>query len=77
MKKLILTGVLFIAGANCITAAAQDKVKLAFASVLQNNMVVQQNKPFKVWGVAPPRGNRDNICGLDKDFNESYCRRRQ
>lgn len=53
MKKLIRIGVLLIATANCLLAVAQDKVKLAFASVLQNNMVVQQNKPFKVWGYAP------------------------
>lgn len=52
MKKLILTGILFIAGANCIIAVPQNKVKLAFASVLQKNMVIQQNKPFKVWGDA-------------------------
>jgi len=53
MKKIICLTVLFIATTNCLIALAQEKANLAFASVLQSNMVVQQNKPFKVWGSAP------------------------
>lgn len=33
-------------------AYAQEKRAMNLASVLQNNMVIQQNKPFKIWGTA-------------------------
>lgn len=53
MKKIILAVVLFLISCKEEIVFAQEKAKLAFASVLQSNMVVQQNKPFKVWGTAP------------------------
>ena len=34
-----------------------DNQPLQFADPLTDNMVVQQNKPFKVWGTAPPGQN--------------------
>jgi len=37
---------------NIIIAQAQQT--LVLSNVLQSNMVVQQNKPFKVWGTASP-----------------------
>ncbi|TLV02086.1 sialate O-acetylesterase [Dyadobacter luticola] len=36
----------------CLTFSAYAQ-KLKLSPVLQNNMVVQQNQPFKVWGQAP------------------------
>ena len=33
---------------------AQQKTTLQFADVLQSNMVLQQNKPLKIWGVGVP-----------------------
>lgn len=51
MKKLIFTALLFYVATNCVHA--QNAIRLKLASVLQSNMVVQQNKPFKVWGYAP------------------------
>src|SRR5215217_606053 len=36
----------------CAETYAQNTINLA--DVLQNNMVIQQNKPFKVWGAASP-----------------------
>ena len=33
---------------------AQQKTTLQFSDVLQSNMVLQQNKPLKVWGVGVP-----------------------
>jgi len=53
MKKLKFLILLLIVSSTRFLAVAQDKANLAFASVLQSNMVVQQNKPFKVWGYAP------------------------
>jgi len=53
MKKLVLTVLLIVISCKGMIAFAQENAKLAFASVLQSNMVVQQNKPFKVWGTAP------------------------
>ena len=53
MKKLLCIVALFLAITKYNTAKAQNKTTLSFASVLQSNMVVQQNKPFKVWGHAP------------------------
>ena len=52
MNKLICAILLFIATTNYSAVIAQEKTTLAFASVLQSNMVVQQNKPFAVWGHA-------------------------
>jgi sialate O-acetylesterase len=48
----------FVFSLMMITALAQagahsDSVALSLASPLQSNMVVQQNKPFAVWGKAP------------------------
>jgi hypothetical protein len=48
MKKLLCVGILFIASANCLIAIAQEKVKLAFASVLQTNMVVQSSRKVAI-----------------------------
>lgn len=49
MNKVILT-FLLIVFAVVISAEAQ---KLRLNSILQSNMVVQQNGPFTVWGSAP------------------------
>src|SRR5690606_3226027 len=41
---------------SCFQAAGQGNdvpLSLQFADPIQDNMVVQQNKPFKVWGKAP------------------------
>lgn len=35
------------------TSPLQPEQYLRVSSVLQNHMVVQQNKPFKVWGHGP------------------------
>jgi sialate O-acetylesterase len=53
MKKLQILFFFFILAGKGSIAFAQGKANLAFASVLQSNMVVQQNKAFKVWGYAP------------------------
>ncbi|HTN38489.1 MAG TPA: sialate O-acetylesterase, partial [Arachidicoccus sp.] len=60
MKKagavLIVIATLFIvvqrANAGQIIHAQSDSLKLS--TVLQSHMVVQQNKPFKIWGTAAP-----------------------
>ena len=39
----------------CLTSSfAQQKTTLQFADVLQSNMVLQQNKPLKIWGIGVP-----------------------
>jgi sialate O-acetylesterase len=55
IKKFIPVAFLFFAVVSgcTIQAQAQEKRKLQLSPVLQSNMVVQQNKPFKVWGWAP------------------------
>lgn len=50
MKKLSIVTLLSLL---CTAAAAQQFGMLQINAVLQSNMVVQQNKPFKVWGRAP------------------------
>ena len=53
MKKVAaITGMLCILFCNK-TMLAQEVKKLQVNSILQSNMVIQQNKPFKVWGYAP------------------------
>lgn len=39
--------------ASPMSLGAAAPVSLTLASILQSNMVIQQNKPFKVWGKAP------------------------
>ena len=51
-KGLMVLKLLFLAVSAC-QVHAQDTKQLKLASILQSNMVVQQNKPFKVWGYAP------------------------
>ncbi|MGQ8334983.1 sialate O-acetylesterase [Sunxiuqinia sp. A32] len=48
MKKTFITGIIL---ALSLFSFAQD---LSFSDVLKDHMVVQQNKPFKVWGTASP-----------------------
>ena len=40
--------------ASISSALAQNTTTLSFASPLTDNMVVQQNKPFTIWGMASP-----------------------
>lgn len=49
-----------VAGPPTRTTAGADSLTLA--SVLQSNMVIQQNKPFRVWGKAPA-GSQVQIRG--------------
>ena len=49
MKKTIYL-LLFFCFTTCLVMARQTSLKVA--DILQSNMVVQQNKPFKVWGRA-------------------------
>lgn len=50
MRKLKIVIALFCIA---ISVHAQQAKKLKLSTVLQSNMVVQQNQPFKVWGRAP------------------------
>ncbi len=50
MKKIFIGCLVFICATQNITA---QQGMLKFADPLQSNMVIQQNKPFKVWGKAP------------------------
>ena len=53
MKKTALLALLVL---TCIVPnklRAQAAQRLMLNSILQTNMVMQQNKPFKVWGYAP------------------------
>ncbi|RYD88375.1 MAG: hypothetical protein EOP54_27350, partial [Sphingobacteriales bacterium] len=53
-RAMLLTSGLFIAVANMAVAAAVDSAaKFRIANVIQSNMVVQQNKPLRIWGTAP------------------------
>ncbi len=53
---------------------AQDSAILKFADPLTDNMVVQQNKPFTVWGEAEPNAkvfiNADWTRGVQVEANE-------
>lgn len=49
IRSFILTAI--AVSASMLTAGAQT---FKLASVLQSNMVIQQNKPFRVWGTAKP-----------------------
>jgi sialate O-acetylesterase len=53
MRKLRILTFLFCISMPGISAMAQDVRKLRLSPVLQNNMVIQQNQSFKVWGYAP------------------------
>jgi sialate O-acetylesterase len=55
LRYIILTAI--VAASSIITASAQS---FTLAHVLQSNMVIQQNKPFRVWGTAKP-GDRITI----------------
>src|SRR5690606_5208721 len=48
----ILVCLILLVPTQCL-AAFRDSLRLSNA--LQSNMVVQQNKPFKIWGTAEPR----------------------
>ena len=50
MKKIIFTAVLIAVVLPAVFAQQQSLVR--FADALQSNMVLQQNKPLKVWGKA-------------------------
>lgn len=52
MRNRIVIVISFLLSTTVILNAQVAK-RLKLASVLQSNMVVQQNKPFKVWGYAP------------------------
>ncbi len=51
-QKNIITILFFLLTIN-IRLTAQESKRLSLNSVLQSNMVIQQNKPFKIWGSAP------------------------
>ncbi len=53
MKRICLIAILFFVFVLHQKAEAQENKRLIVNSILQSNMVVQQNKPFKVWGYAP------------------------
>lgn len=53
IKRFIAIAFLCFAVVSGCTIQAQEKRKLQLSPVLQSNMVVQQNKPFQVWGWAP------------------------
>lgn len=53
MNRVTCVIIFFITTFTYDSVIAQDKGSLSFASVLQSNMVIQQNKPFTVWGHAP------------------------
>lgn len=76
MKKFFLTFVYL----NVLipVLSAQQKSTLQFANVLQSNMVLQQNKPLKIWGRAVPGQQvkittdwltNETIVTTDKDSN--------
>ncbi|MBE7170873.1 MAG: sialate O-acetylesterase [Williamsia sp.] len=50
MKKITIIPLLLLA---VLVAWGQTSSRLRINSILQSNMVIQQNKPFKVWGWAP------------------------
>lgn len=52
-KVRIIIALFFLA----LSVDAQNIKKLKLSPVLQSNMVVQQNQPFKVWGQAPAGTN--------------------
>ena len=52
MRRIIFI-ILFIVSVVNYSVKAQTTKKLRVNSILQSNMVVQQNKPFTVWGYAP------------------------
>lgn len=54
MMKFALIALLAFVTVFTVSVYAQEAKRLKLASVLQSNMVVQQNKPFKVWGTATP-----------------------
>jgi len=53
MKKFVWITLVFFVTAFTLQLQAQETKQLKLASILQSNMVVQQAKPFKVWGTAP------------------------
>ncbi|HEV7330460.1 MAG TPA: sialate O-acetylesterase [Flavisolibacter sp.] len=53
IKKFIPIVILLFLSVACTSLKAQEQKTLKLASILQSNMVIQQNKPFKVWGWAP------------------------
>jgi sialate O-acetylesterase len=63
MKKIIYFLLLFCFTAN-VLMARQTAFKVA--DILQSNMVVQQNKPFKVWGWAAA----GSVVNINADWSE-------
>ena len=51
-KKYIFVLCLILFKLNFSAFALQANVEFTVANILQSNMVVQQNKPFKLWGTA-------------------------
>lgn len=54
MRKTHYWAIICLLISFAVKGAAEHKIPLKFADPLTNNMVVQQNKPFKVWGTASP-----------------------
>jgi len=52
MKSMLLLILFGCCSFSRLTAQAQQRLKLA--DILQSNMVIQQNKAFKIWGNASP-----------------------
>jgi sialate O-acetylesterase len=52
MKRISVIAILFSVSLLGLIAKAEESKRLVVNSILASNMVVQQNKPFKVWGYS-------------------------
>jgi sialate O-acetylesterase len=54
MRRLLAVSILSLALYNIVHAKPADALQqFKAAGILQSNMVIQQNKPFKLWGFGP------------------------
>ncbi|RCH54345.1 sialate O-acetylesterase [Mucilaginibacter hurinus] len=71
LKRVTLTICFFIFITGIVHAGVIDSIaKFTVAKVLQSNMVVQQNKPFRVWGTAAA----GDIIELQADWTTKITR---
>ena len=63
MKKTVKNFLLFLFLMKCISSSAQNTTDSSFHinSLITNNMVIQQGKPFTVWGTAK-KGEKINVA---------------
>jgi sialate O-acetylesterase len=53
MNRTVYFILLLLLGTQCFAGVA-DTLALKTANIFQSNMVVQQNKPYAIWGKAAP-----------------------